>query len=142
MPRTSAWLGVEVDLLEVRDRLAELPELVEDELAPDRVAGDGLLAQSERLEKLEVEALDVVDAPTLAPVEVAAFSSTARAVGPVAARGEQGWRRPRELRRSGAVDETGHVAEDPDDGLDLRAVEEPIETLDDVRDVAAPQLLD
>ena len=51
----------EVDLLVVRDHLAELAELVEDELAAARVPGQRVLAHVERLEEVQVEPLDVVD---------------------------------------------------------------------------------
>ena len=96
-------LGVEVDLLEVGDRLAELAELVEDELAPHRVTGDGLLAQLERLQELQVETLDVVDAPPLAAVEVAAFVQDGERVRPVAAPAGRRFASSQSLRRSAAA---------------------------------------
>src|ERR1700722_17932961 len=64
-------LGIEVDLLEVGDGLAELPELVEDKLTPYRFTGDGIFAESQRLQELQVKTLDVIDAPSLTAVEVA-----------------------------------------------------------------------
>ena len=82
-------LGVEVDRLEVRDRLAELPELVEDELTAHRVTRNCLLPHAERREKLEVQPLDVVDAPALAPVEVATLVQDGKRRRPVAVRGEK-----------------------------------------------------
>ena len=135
------WLGVEVDLLEVGDRLAELPELEEDQLAPDRLTGDGLLADSQRLQKLQVEALDVVHAPSLASVEVAAFVKYGECVRP----GPGGRDKSGVVPETAQVrhrEETNHVTEDPDDSLDFRTVEEPIESFHDVRDVPAPHLLD
>ena len=65
--------GVEVDLLEVGDRLTELAELIEDQLASHWLAGDGLLPEPKCFQELQVQTLDVVDAPPLATVEVAAF---------------------------------------------------------------------
>jgi hypothetical protein len=78
-------LGIEVDRLEVRDRLAELSELVEDELTAHRITRNCLLPHAERREKLEVDALDVVDAPSLSPVEVASLVQNGKGCRPVAA---------------------------------------------------------
>src|ERR1700735_1920941 len=108
------WLAVEVDRLEVRNCLAELPELVEDELAPHRVTRNRLLSYAERSEKLKVEPLDVVDAPPLSPVEVATFLQDSERCAPVAVPGEKVRVLPEgpQIRR---IDEAGHVAKHPDD---------------------------
>ena len=134
-------LGGEVDLLEVRDHLAELAELVEDELA----RAPGRRGRSPR----------ACRAPR---------GSRGRAAGccrrPSARRGRSRGPRPgpssaaaqsapagsrsassQSARSSRAVDLADHEAEDADDRLDLRAVEEPVQALDDERDVAAPQLV-
>ncbi len=134
------WVGVEVDLLEVGDGLAELAELVEDQLAAHRVAGHGLLAQLERLEELQVQALDVVDAPALAAVEVAAFVEDPDRGRPVAVAGTSS-RRPTGARRSG-LRRSRPCSGRRRPRLDLGAVEESVESLDDVRDVPPPHLLD
>src|SRR5438093_980724 len=56
---------MEMDSLEVRDQLAELAEIVEDDFATPRVAGHPLLPQFDGLEERQKRSLDVVKPPAL-----------------------------------------------------------------------------
>ena len=132
------WFCGEVDLLVVRDHLAELAELVEDEFAARRVAWQRLLAHIECLEEIQVQPLDVVDRVTLLRGEVAACLQYLQHRDPFSTARDQRGLVPERLQLRG-LDFPNHESKYANDRLNLRAVEEPVEALDDERDTASPQ---
>jgi hypothetical protein len=127
-----------VDLLVVRDHLAELAELEEDDFAARRVAWQRVLAHLECLEEIQVEPLDVVDRVPLARGEVAAGLQHLQRRGPFSTGRDQRGLVPELLQLLG-LHFPDHESKDANDRLDLRAVEEPVQALDDERDTASPQ---
>ena len=121
-------VGLEVDLLEVGDRLAELAEVVEDQFARGWCVPSerrhGLLPDPEVLEEPQVGALDVVGTPALALLPVPCFFQDGSAPSEVLA-GQP------EIGREPCVDHVvgrdlvHDVLEARDAGLHFGRVEEP-----------------
>ena len=117
--------GGEVDLLVVRDDLAELAELVEHEFTPAGLARQRVLTHFERFEEIEIKTLDVIDRVPPVRGEVPTGLQHLQGPRPVGAGRDQRGAVPESLQRAG-VDLADHESKDPDDRLDLRAVEQPV----------------
>src|SRR5206468_4053830 len=132
------WFCGEVDLLVVRNHLAELAELEEDDFAARRVAWQRVLAHVKCLEEIQVKPLDVVDRVPPVRGEVAAGLQYLQRRSPFSTGRDQRGFVPERLELAG-LDFPDHESKDADDRPDLRAVEESVQILDDERDTAAPQ---